>query len=242
MNTQEGNKLKFQLLTILRQNIWQLISIAVFSFCLALANIIQNLYPLRFGYSRETAYDLIWLLVMLANINPMLTNIYKGTTAYFLDIGYTRKKYYKGNMIFSLIISFVASAVILLVYIIGLLYDKLYKLNGIITYMGFHFEGFTAYSYVKIITITFIVITFICAFANFISVISLSSKFIKIIINLAIFVPLFLVIFQEKFSIKFFNFIFYINGNLTLAFIFYLALSIILYILAKKVLMHMDID
>jgi hypothetical protein len=241
MNTQEGNKLKFQLLTILRQNIWQLIAIAVFSFCLALANI-QNLYPLKYGYRRETVYDLIWLLVMIANINPILTNTYKETAAYFLDIGYTRKKYYKGNMIFSLIISFVASAVILLVYIIELLCDKLYKLNGIITYMGFHFEGFTAYSYVKIVFITFIVITFICAFANLISVISLSSRILKIIINLAIFVPLFLVIFQEKLSIKFLNFISYINGNLPLAFIFYIVTSIILYILAKKIFMHTDVD
>lgn len=241
MNTQEGNKLKFQLLTVLRQNIWQLITIVIFSFCLALGNI-QNLYPLKFGYSRGTAYDLFWLLVILTNINTALTNAYKETAAYFLDIGYTRKKYYKGNMIFSFIISVMTSIVILLVYIINLLSDKLYKLNGIITYMGFHFEGFTAYSYVKIITITFIVITFICAFANFISVISFSSKFIKIIINLAIFIPLFLVIFQEEFSIKFVEFISCINGNLTLAFIFYIATAIILYILAKKIFMHTDVD
>ncbi|WML34879.1 hypothetical protein [Clostridium sp. OS1-26] len=241
MNMQEGNKLKFQLVSVLRQNIWHLITIAVVGFCLALFSI-QNLYPLRYGYNGKTSYDLFWLLAIFANVNTALAIGYKETAAYFLNLGYTRKKYYKGNIIFSFIISVMTSIVILLVYIINLLSDKLYKLNGIITYMGFHFEGFTVYSYVKIVFITVIVMTFICAFANFMSVIALSSKFLGIIINLVIFLVLFLVIFQEKFSNKFVKFISYINNNLTLALMFYIALSIILYILAKKVLMHMDID
>ncbi|MBI6872378.1 hypothetical protein [Clostridium aciditolerans] len=241
MNTQEGNKLKFQLLTILRQNIWNLITTAVIGFCLALFSI-QNLYPLRYGYDGKTSYDLFWLLAIFANVNTALAIGYKETVAYFLNLSYTREKYYKGNMMFSFIISFITSIVILLVYIINLLKDKLYKLNGIVSYMGFSFEGFTAYSYVKIVFITFILITFICAFANFISVISLSSKFIRIIINFIIFGSIFLVIFQEKFGNKLIKFISYINSNLTLALMFYLASSIILYILAKKVLMHIDID
>lgn len=241
MNIQEGNKLKFQLVSVLRQNIWHLITIAVVGFCLALFSI-QNLYPLRYGYNGKTYYDLFWLLAIFANVNTALAIGYKEIAAYFLNLGYTREKYYKGNMVFSFIISFITSIVILLVYIINLLEDKLYKLNGIVSYMGFSFEGFTAYSYVKIVFITFILITFICAFANFISVISLSSKFLRIIINFIIFGSIFLVIFQEKFSNKLVKFISYINSNLTLALMFYLASSIILYILAKKVFMHMDID
>lgn len=241
MNIQEDNKLKFQLLSVLRQNIWYLITIAVVSFCQALFSI-QNLYPLRYGYNGKTFYDLFGLLAIFANVNTALAIGYKETAAYFLNLGYTRGKYYKGNMIFSFIISFMTSIVILLVYIIFLLEDKLYKLNGIVTYMGFSFEGFTAYSYVKIVFITFIVISFICAFANFVSVISFSNKFLKIIINLFIFGSLFLVIFLEGIGANLIRFISYINGNLTLALIFYIASAIILYILANKVFMHTDVD
>lgn len=241
MNEKEKNKLKFQLILILRQNIWQLMSIGIFSFVLALGNI-QNLYPLKYGYSREISYDLSWLLVMFANINVVLTNGYQQTAAYFLDKGYTRKKYYKGNVIFSLIGSLIITMATFTIYSIYLLNDKLYNLKGVVYYMGFHFMGFTAYSYIKIIIITFIVINLICAFANFISVMSFSSKLLRIILNLFIFGSLFLILFKEGLSVMLVNLVFYMNKTFSIAILFHITASVLLYIAAEKIFMHIDID
>lgn len=244
MIKQERNKLAFQLIVMLRKNISELIVIGIFSFCLALLNV-QNLRLLKLGVSMKTDDDMfiIWFIIIALNIsNAVLTNNYKQTAVYFLDIGYTRKKYYRGVLIFNLIISFFMTAVTFIIYIINLLIDKLYKLNGVIFYMGFHFEVFTAYSYIKIIIITLILITLICAFANFISVISFSNKFLRIIVNLMIFIPLLLIIVQENLNARLSVLVSYVNGYFSAAIVFYITVSIGLYILAEKIFTHIDID
>lgn len=243
MNTGERNKLAFQLIVMLRRNICELIVIGIVSFCLALVNL-KNLHLLQYGFSGEKIDDMfiMWFVLVLSNVNVVLTNSCKQTAAYFLGIGYTRKKYYRGVMAFSLSISVFITMITFMIYVINVLMYRLYKLNGVIFYMGFRFKVFTAYSYIKIIIITFIIITLICAFANFISVISFSNKFLRILVNLMIFIPFLFIVFQKNLNVMITALVSCVNNSFSAAIMFYIAVSIGLYIAAERILMHIDID
>lgn len=241
MSTINKNKLKFQLIVFLKKNIGELFIIAIFSCNLSLCNQ-SMIFQVKRGYSNGMVYYPFWVLVLLLNIYIYLSKVYEETSAYFISIGYTRNRYYQGTMISSLIVSIVATTITLLVYMLSIRAGELYKDYSIIPYMGFYFNGFTIKSCIAIIVITFSVMTLICAIANFISVITFSNKIFKIVVSAIILAPVLLVLFNVSYSSKIAKLIFSIDKSFNLTILLYLLISALLYILAKKVFMKIDIN
>lgn len=240
LSTINKNKLKFQLILFLKKNIAQLFIIAMFSCNLALSNE-SMIFQIKNGYNGGIDYK-FWILLLLLIIYTYLSKVYEETSAYFTSIGYTRNSYYQGTMIVSLILSIVTTTITLLAYMLSIIASELYKDYDVIPYMGFYFNGFTIKSCIAIMVVTFSIMTLICAIANFISVITFSNRIFKIVVSVIILTPMLLILFNISYGSNIEKLIFSIDKSFNLTILLYFLISILLYILGKKVFMKIDIN
>ncbi len=238
MNELNKNELKFQLLVILKQSIGQIFLALIFSVNLAFSNVLMISQLKERNYSMIPSAFLT-LLVMLIMANTCLTTVYKKTVCYFINIGYTRKKYYFGIMAFNIILSTISTAVTFLSYVMSV---GKYENDIRIPYMGFNLKGLNLHSYFKILLISFIMLTLIFAIANFISIISFSSTLFAVIVNAVLLTSLLCVYIKKQYIWKIINLVFDTNKNFSLIMIFYTIISIMLYVLAKRIFMRIDIE
>jgi hypothetical protein len=238
MNEFNKNELKFQLLVILKQSIGQILMVLIFSINLGVTNVLM-IYQLKDRNYTIIPSAFLILLAMLITTNTCLTTVYKKTVCYFISIGYTRKKYYFGIMVFNIILSIISTAVTFLSYVMSV---GKYENDIRIPYMGFNFKGLNLYSYFGILIISFIMLTLIFAIANFISIISFSSTLFTIIVNAVLLTSLLCIYIKKHYIWKIINLVFDANKSFSLIMIFYTIISIMLYVLAKKVFMRIDIE
>ncbi len=241
MNKLDINKLKFQLIMIFKQNKGGILVIALMSINLGLGNAGMIYY-----FKNEMMYDtipfaVISVIALLSIACTCLIKVYQQTASYFMSIGYTRKRYYFGTFIFSVILGIMSTVITLITYMVIMTMDKTHLNNDIVPYMGFYFKSLSLASMKGIIIITFLISILIFAVANFVSIIALCGKYFKIIINIIIIVLLVFVVIPKHFNFKFVNLIFDVNKSFSLTMLSYVLMSTVLYILAKKIFMRIDI-
>lgn len=241
MNKLDINKLKFQLIMILKQNMGEILVIAIMSINLGLGNAGMIYY-----FKNEMMYDtipfaVISAIALLSIACIYLIKVYQQTASYFMSIGYTRKRYYFGTFIFSIILSIMSTFITLTTYMVIMTKDKTHLNNDIVPYMGFYFKSLSLASIKGIIIITFLVSILIFAVANFVSIIALGSKYFKIIIKIIIILLLIFVIIPKDLNFKLVSLIFDVNKSFSLTMLSYVLISTVLYILAKKIFMRIDI-
>lgn len=224
----------------------------VFGIAVGIGN--ENLsYDLSFHkksfYSNEN--ELLFCIFMyFIAIVVGYSELYKDNFKYYMDIGFTRKKYYLGNSIICLINSFFTSIICYLAFIVAAYFlDKIYLAEGLKNYVqffGFKFSRLEIVSALEILVLSFIVITVINMLANLIAVSSMISiknriNVIPSIVSIVftafyvwnIYLP---VEFNRAFE-KFIN----INNNYILYMLALAATVALEYILGKNLILKVDI-
>lgn len=243
-----NEKLKFQFSIYFRNYAYIIIAMIMFAVAEGMSNISTSMnlnFNINNYYNQENQVVFNIMIIFLF-LSTDFVRLYNETASYFISLGFTRKRYYLGNVIAMILISLLISAACFLTSFLILKLDARAGNYGFIQYFGYKFLSFNVITVLKTIMLTTAIYIFVSMLANLAGILgmmlTMKGKRIVPIIMTIIFGLIFIWIIYYPNAVNYaFEKFIYINNSYALYLIVLIALSFLAYILGKNIFMKIDI-
>lgn len=243
-----NEKLKFQFSIYFRNYAYIIIAMIMFAVAEGMSNISTSMnlnFNINNYYNQENQVVFNIMIIFLF-LSTDFVRLYNETASYFISLGFTRKRYYLGNVIAMILISLLISAACFLTSFLILKLDARAGNYGFIQYFGYKFLSFNVITVFKTIMLTTAIYIFVSMLANLAGILgmmlTMKGKRIVPIIMTIIFGLIFIWIIYYPNAVNYaFEKFIYINNSYALYLIVLIALSFLAYILGKNIFMKIDI-
>lgn len=243
-----NEKLKFQFSIYFRNYAYIIIAMIMFAVAEGMSNISTSMnlnFNINNYYNQENQVVFNIMIIFLF-LSTDFVRLYNETASYFISLGFTRKRYYLGNIIAMILISLLISAACFLTSFLILKLDARAGNYGFIQYFGYKFLSFNVITVLKTIMLTTAIYIFVSMLANLAGILgmmlTMKGKRIVPIIMTIIFGLIFIWIIYYPNAVNYaFEKFIYINNSYALYLIVLIALSFLAYILGKNIFMKIDI-
>lgn len=241
-------KLKFQFSIYFRNYAYIILLMIAYGFTDGIANvrISQTLnYNITDYYSQGNQVVLNTMIIFLL-LSIGFERIYDETTIYFMNIGFTRKKYYFGNIIVVIITSILTSLVCCITFFILFASDIESNHYNFIQCFGCKFISINAETVIQITVLITAIYSAIYMLANLVGILYTilmikGKRIIPIVITIILGASGgWIIYYPNTVNYAFEKFI-YINNSYALYLIVLIALSFLGYILGENIFMKIDI-
>lgn len=186
------------------------------------------------------------IMIIFLFLSTDFVRLYNETASYFISLGFTRKRYYLGNVIVMILTSLLISAACFLTFFLILNLDAKTGNYGFIQYFGYRFLSFNVVTVMQIIILTIAIYIFVCMLANLAGILGMiltikGKRIVPIIMTIILGMALIWIIYYPTTINYAFEKFICINNSYALYIIVLIVLSFLAYILGKNLFMKIDL-
>jgi len=240
-------KLKIQFSIYLKNHAYIIISMIMLAVAEGMSNVSTSMnlnFNINNYYNQENQVVFNIMLAFLL-LSSEFIRLYSETASYFINIGFTRKRYYLGNVIAVLVTSLLISVACFTTFFLTLKLDTRSEHYKYIQYFGCKFVSFNVVTTLQIIIVTIVIYILVCMLANLSGILGMMLTIRGRRIVPAIMIIIFgLIVIWGVYRPTIVNYAFEnfvsINNSYALYLIVLIALSFLAYILGKNIFMKID--
>lgn len=241
-------KLKFQFSIYFKNYAYIIIAMILFAVGEGMANVTISLtlnLDINDYYNQQNQVAMgIILTFLLASTD--FVRMYSETASHFISIGFTRRKYYLGNVIAVLLTSLVTSAACFASFFMSLKSDASADHYKFIQCFGYKFLSFNVLTALQIIILITAIYTFVYMLSNLAGVLGMilmirGKYIVPIIMTMILGLLGVWVIYYPAISNYVFRKFISINNSYALYIMVLIMLNFLVYILGKNIFMKIDI-